>query len=383
MRSLVFTSVFMLSTGLFAVSWEQGNFSVELTDFDGKPITNATVTVEATKGLLWGRGTSSDYNYTSADSDSEGTVSVDFKFCDPAFEWGLKTPSHYSQCFHPPREKFGCKVVESDYLHLDTNTVEGLARWNELKKLDEAGDENSLLEFAAKFEPKSVTYTEKSVRRSLRFYPKRNPQPMCAHDADSRIDMPGDEQKIVENGVEVTMYPVVEVDLQNHALLPSIYTKKAKGAVADMKIERYYVETNNIVTVYGRIVFAPGCGAYRRKQTGDESFPSTYEADTNAVFEQVFEFSSSRDKITRKRVAFRGVLGSDEYMVVRTRMSIAGDGSTNGWHYAKILGPIRMSSSLTWKESVFNPRFNDPNLEFDIEHNLTPGKNGSNDVRWP
>ena len=102
--------------------------TVKLSDVDGNPIIDAKVTVKSGKDVDWGRGTDSEYNFTSANSDANGIAAVNFKFCKPYFTWRLETPSHYSQRYFTPREFFNCKVVESDYKTFDTNTVEGLAK---------------------------------------------------------------------------------------------------------------------------------------------------------------------------------------------------------------------------------------------------------------
>ena len=61
-------------------------------------------------------------------------------------------------------------------------------------------------------------------------------------------------------------------------------------------------------------------------------------------------------------------------------MSVGDNGQTNGWHYSKILGPISIRTEFVFEQSVFNPRFNDPNLEFDVKENLAGSRGQS---RWP
>lgn len=376
-------SIIMLACVSLGRSWESGNFTVVLSDIDGKPITDAVVTVKSGKGVLWGRGCDNEYNFTSAKSDEKGNASVDFKFCVSHFTWRLETPSHYSQRFSPPREFFKREVVESDYRHIDTNTVDGLTRWRELKRLQDEGTEESIAEYLKKFEPKSVTYTEKSIRRSLKFYPKKNPQPMYAYGEWDSLPLPAEELIMITNGYQLITYPAVEYDMEKNSYLPSQYIGNPRirqGTVCDFRLERFCVETNGVENFYGRIVFAPGCGAYRHRKTGDTSFPSIYEADTNALYESELKFFAIRHVNGDETIAYRDLLDDDEYMVIRTRMSVDESGCTNGWHYAKILGPIRIFGDISFKESVFNPRLNDPNLEFDMKRNLARTKS---DVRWP
>lgn len=382
-REIVTVFATLCVGAVFARSWQNGNLTVELSDVEGNPITDAKVTVKSGKGVVWGRGTDSEYNFTAANSDANGIAAVNFKFCEPYFTWRLETPSHYSQRYFTPREFFNCEVVESDYKTFNTNTVEGLAKWNELKKLEDAGDADSMLKYMEKFAPKSVTYTNNGIRRSLRFYPKKNPQSMYAYGESDYLPLPADELITITNGCQLIAYPAVEYDMEKNSYLPSQYIGKSRfrqGKVCDFRLERYCVETNGVENFYGKIVFAPGCGAYRHKKTGDASFPSTYEADTNALYESELTFYALRDVKDDKTISYRDLLDDDEYMVIRTRMSVGEGGCTNGWHYAKILGPIRIFGDISFKESVFNPRLNDPNLELDLDRNLAGRKY---DVVWP
>ena len=368
-----------MSLTTYARSWHDGNLTVTLFDTDGRPITNATVTVKTSKDILWGRGGDSDYNFISANSDSGGVASVDFRFCDPDFNWRLKTPSHYSQCYSTPNESFEYEADDDEYYRpIDTNTVEGLARYNEIHSIGEVNDYVSFTNFIAKFEPKSMTYTNRRIERSLRFYPKRNPQPMYAYGERDWPDIPLTETSVNMDGYAMVVYPAVDFDLERAKA--SVSNGTNFGPRVDFRLERYYVETNGVANFYGRIVFAPGCGAYRCKQTGDDSFPSCYDADTNAIFESHIDFCTVKDVETGRWIASKMLATKDECLVLRTRMQTSSDGATNGWHYSKLLGIGRINGNLKFKQSVFNPRLNDPNLEFDLDRNLARPRY---DVRWP
>lgn len=378
-QAVIIGCMALIPAGSFGRAWENGNLTVELSDIYSKPITDAKVTVKSGKGVLWGRGTDSEYNFTSATSDANGIASVNFKFCEPDFTWRLETPSHYSQRYSTPREFFNCEVVESDYKIINTNTVEGLAKWNELKKLNDAGDADSMQQYIEKFAPKSVTYTNKGIRRSLKFYPKRNPQPMYAYGSYDGIKLPAGSTKSVINGYTVVSYQKAAIDLKNNIALTGDELT-AWESRADFCVEEQKVVTNGVKTLTGKIQFAPGCGAYRCKLTGDASFPTTYAADTNMLFMSEIVFSASFDVSTGKLISQTRILPDDEYMVLRTRKAKAQDGEFDGWHYSKIVGPIRYGSCLMFDESVFNPRFNDPNLELDLKRNLASPKY---EVLWP
>ena len=368
-RGIVTVCVALCAGAVFARSWQDGNLTVELFDVYGKPITDAKVTVKSGKGIAWGWGLDSEYNFTSANSDANGIAEVKFRFCEPDFIWFLETPSHYSQRYFTPREFFKRKVVESDYKTIDTNTVEGLAKWNELKKLEDAGDEESMLKYMEKFAPKSVTYTKNGIRRSLKFYPKRNPQPMYAYGKDDYIKLPNGSSEFMTNGYKVVRYEDVAIDLKNNVAL-SGDDLSAWESRADFVIEEQEIVTNDVKTFVGKIRFAPGCGAYRCKYTGDASFPTTYAADVNMTYESEIRFSASRDMSTGKLISQTRILQDGEYMVLRTRKTKTEKGVNAGWHYSKVFGPLRICAYFQCQQSVFNPRLNDPNLELDLENNL-------------
>ena len=361
-----------LSLNIYARAWHDGNLTVILSDTDGRPITNATVTVKTSKDILWGRGCDNEYNFISANSDSNGVASVDFRFCERYFTWRLKTPSHYSQRYFPSREWFRANVVPSDYCNIDTNTVEGLARYNELLSVGEIDNYDSFTNFVAKFEPKSVTYTNRRIERTLRFYPKKTPQPMYAYGERDWPDIPLTETAVEKDGYTMIVYPAVDFDLERSRAYVANGTNF--GSNVDFRLERYYVETNGVANFFGRMVFAPGCGAYRCKQTGDASFPSCYVANTNAVFESHIDFCTAKDVATGRRIVSKKLATKDEFVVLRTRMQMSADGATNGWHYSKLLGPGGINGNLYFNQSVFNPRLNDPNLEFDMDRNLARPK---------
>lgn len=359
--------------GAFAVhawSFETGRLVVTLTDVDGLPITNATVSTRTLNRLCPNAGVyESHYTTTTVPTDSNGVADVSFRFIDPYFDWYVNTPSHHSSEVRGQGECFKADVVESDYMNIDTNSVQGLAMYNELKNLAANDDIEGYLK---KFEPKSVAYSSKIIHRSLGgFYPKHDPRPMFAYRAAFLPPRLPNGQEVVEsNGVRAVVYPSVEFDMKRNGFLPPYGRKGAWGEIADFRIERHAVVTNGVVDFRGRMVFAPGCGFYKGVMTSSPSFPSVYEADTNAVYLPVLEFSVLRDATTERVLSSTDMLSTNEYMVLRTRMSVDEDGQTNGWHYAKILGLFRVEREFQFNELVFNPRFGDANLEFDSERNL-------------
>lgn len=351
---------------------QTGHFIVRVTDNVGNPVTNATVIVKTLNctGLAAGAH-QSHYNRTSATANTNGVVDVCFQFLTSDFTWFLRTPSHYSGRFFTDMMSFSCQIVDSDYMDINTNTVDGLAKYNELKALYDAGD---YIRYAAKFEPESVTYTTNVVCRDVGgFYPKRNPQPMYAYGEDDDIALPIGHDEVASNGYTVVRYPTVVVDIERHK------SQVFDGGTnwyqqADFVLEEFKVVTNGIKTIFGKIMFAPGCGAYKARMTQNESFPSTYEADPNAVYEAEFPFSASFDVATGRVLSQVRLIDHDEYLVLRTRRESMEGGSDIGFHYSKILAPVRIGSSISFRQSVFNPRLNDPNLEFDMDRNLARPK---------
>ena len=366
-----------------------GHLIVSLTDREtNAPITNATVSVQVqTKRSYGGHSTpSSNYRTVTANTDSNGISNVEFLFYYSNFDWWVKSPTHYCHRYRVgSRNEFFKRVVEkSDYFNIDTNTVQGLAMYNELVQLDK---NNDYLGFVAKFEPKSVTYTNTVIIRSARFFPKRNPRPMYTYGRMDGDDLPMNKPStFVTNGLEVTRYKPVDYDMKE-CLVVSYNPNHddewdgPAGKVADFHIERFCVTTNGVKTTYGWIDFAPGCGAYKRNTTGDDSFPTTYEADTNAIFLSRIPFECS--SVNGDIVHAQDILGDDEYMVLRTRVVTNEVGVVTNCNYSKILGPmfishpIYPSDRVHFKSLIFNPTPNDPNLEYDLQNNLAPRGHGS------
>ena len=373
MKKTAYVGLVALLTGCMIVqarTSHTGHFVITLTDREtGLPVTNATakVRVQTKFGLSY----TLDSFYTTVDAmtDANGVADVEFEFYSSSFDWWVKAPSHYSGGVHGG-ERFRREVVKSDYLDIDTNTVDGLTKYNELKSLHDSGD---MVGYLSKFEPKSVTYTENVVYRSASLYPKHNPQPMYAHAPSYDTWLPVSNELFASNGMEIVHWTPVDLDMKDCLLLP--YSEKydkywdgPAGTVSDFHLERFSVTTNEVTNFFGWMEFAPGCGAYIRKTTGDKSFPMTYEADTNETFVSriPFEYHSVSGKVTH----VKKLLADDEYMVLRTRVMTNSVGVVTNCNYSKILGPMTVQDELEFETMIFNPQPNDPNLECDLENNL-------------
>lgn len=372
MRTMGFFMAMLFAGCGLANPWTEqtGRLVVAMTDTDGRPITNATVTVQTLKSLgINAGGSDQDYAFTSAETDSNGVATVVFRFIVPDFRWEVETPSHYSWHFLSPNECFTHNVEASDYMHIDETSAAGQAMVAELRALAAADD---VAGYLGKFEPKRVTYGSNTIHRSVCFHPMRNPQPMYAYD-DSGIYFFLPRFATVTNALgEVGKRLEADFDMKKRAFLtPSKRRPYAEiGEVSDFKLVCSVVETNGMEVFKGWVEFAPGCGAYRRRQSGDASFPMLYEADTNAVFETRLDFECPSEQ--GKGLPKRNLLEMDEYMVLRTRAVMDESGAVTNCHYSKILGPMRVTYNrrMDFETMIFNPRPNDVNLEFDVDRNL-------------
>ena len=345
-------------------NWNTGHLIVTFTDKEtGGPITNVTVTVETLIHLGFGAGGSpGDYERTSAMTDSNGVADVEFRFKVAHFDWSISRPvNYYTNGFGIERECFGVEIEPSDYEDVDESTPEGAIKAQQVRTLHESGDWLSLWRL---FEPKNVTYTNTTIRKSVSFYPKHNPQPMYVYSRFNKdsILLPL-WNAVVTNGVEIREYPVVDVDLKKCGLLPPYGGGSNCGEVSDFKLVRNSVVTNGIRRFSGYIEFAPGCGAYIRKKGDDASFNTAYAADTNAVYLSRIPFSSEKDLSSNKVVSVSLILDSDEYMVMRTRAMYDAIGNPTNWCYSKVEGKIVVNRNFWFEKIFFNPRPNDPNLE--------------------
>lgn len=368
-----------LTASALGRGWEIGHLIVTFTDKEtGGPITNATVTVETLVHLGFGAGGSpGDYERTSAMTDSNGVADVQFRFKVSHFDWWVSAPSHYRREFGIKKEFFRANVVPSDYENIDPFAPDHAAKEQEMKTIIESGDWQALQE---KLEPKSVTYEDKVIRRSVSFYPKHNPQPMYSYGDGNAISLPTNEFTEVTNGIAITRFPSVPIDLKKaRRVCLQGRDRCDAGEVEDVRIESYCIETNGVEEFGGCMVFPHGGGCYKGLISDDPSFPTVYEADTNAVYLSRIPFKTLRNAATGKVISAERILKNNEYLVIRTRPVTNECGDVVSWNYAKMMGPVKLSRYFSFGQIIFNPRPNDPNLEYDF-HNLA-GSRGTN--RWP
>lgn len=349
-----------------AVQWEDGSLSVSLSDTDGHPITNATLVVKSAKYRIWGVGGDSDYDTYTAAFDTNGTASISFRFWRPEFRWFVIAPSHYRPR-QVAKESFSRTIVPSDYVNVDTNTVEGLARYNELKTLHESNDYVGYTNLLSRFEPKSVSYSTTHMERSLCLSPKRNPQPMYSYESVvGNPRLPVKSYTLSTNdSVEVKHYQDVCFDMKEGRYLAPWGARGTRdpGETADFKIVREEFVTNNVVTCAGWLEFAPGCGAYKGCWSDGSSFHAPYSVDDEAVFTDRVPFAQCL--VDGEWVDVQPLLATNEYLVMRTRAVLDDSGSVTNYNYSVLLGGASAREALSFRESIFNPRVNDRNLEWD------------------
>lgn len=321
---------------------------VRVMDDYGRPVTNAVVTVGVPpRTAFWGSNSQrkKEMSY-HARTDTNGEAVVSFNCIGANFRWRVTADGYY------PSNPF-----EEWFKDFDEVVVPPVFTKVVLHEHERCG--------------------------TTTLYRKKNPQPMFAYTRDMDIKSP------TPNGR-------YGFDLECFDWLPPF----GKGKVADF----YYVrerpdETNmthrakweksnyflfkngepgypNFGEVVGRIEFDEKCGAYIGKQTGCTSFPSTYCADPNREYLQSFPITIRGNGGQTVWLEESDIVNCGEYMVIRSRVKCDEKGKIISANYSKVLGAMRLVGGVGVEESVFNPRPNDTNLEFDPARNLYQGKKG-------
>ena len=316
---------------------------VKVINDDGNPVSNAVVNVSFTSGhVVFGKGTPHYYKgYTGKD----GRVTVRFNCDSSDVHWSVNATGFYQS------------EVRKEVFKIDVVPIPP-AFYN-------------------------VVMLEHEKHGEITLYRKRNPQPMYAHTWELERKSP------IANGR-------YGFDLEYFDWLPPL----GKGKVADFYYVRDRKDIENVKVALakgkgyglmsfrngtpnypavgdpvGRIEFDEKCGAYVGKCTGNENFPTTYGADTAETYVSEFPIRIVAQKGNIWLHEGR-VIETGEYMVIRSRVKCDERGNIVSAHYSKLLGPVGFGSLVVVGESVFNPRPNDTNLEFDPERNLYQGKKG-------
>ena len=295
---------------------------VFVTDCDGHPISNATVDVSFTAGhVVFGKGKSHHYKGTTG---NDGKAIVEFNCASSDVHWSVEAYGYYPSDFY--KEVFLIEVVPILPIFYKVNMLEH----------------------------------EKEGKATL--WKKRNPQPMITHG----VSYVEDQHLIPEENGRYGF------DMMKYDWLPP----RGKGEIADFYFVRCFGE-DVPDGVVGWLEFPDKCGMYTGKQTGCKIFPSTYEANTNAVFKSRIPFIFNHTDDGQKAITYRDIVNENEYGVLRTRVVCDEAGNIVKANYAKVLGPFRIGEAykgfvMYTPCAVFNPRVNDPNLESDPEHSYDP-----------
>lgn len=340
LRVLVFASLVAVQAvcGLCLVfattSYAAETLTVTVLDNDGSPVSNATVSVGfSTSNVIFGGGHSSGGSGKAmARTDTNGVAVVKFDCKSSDFGWHVEADGYYRGNSHSEHFDFEEIIIPPVFSKVILHEH------------------------------------EKSGTEVL--WKKCNPLPMFAHGVECK----GDVHKVPNvNGR-------FGFDMMKYDWLPPW----GKGEIADFNFVRRFGEKVDD-GVWGWLEFSEKCGMYTGKQTGSVCFPSTYQANTNANYVSRIPFVFDHLDNGVSGFAYKDIVKTGEYGVMRTRVECDAHGNIVKANYSKVLGPFYFGDwSGEWviitRSAVFNPRVNDPNLEFDMERNFASPKT---DVRWP
>lgn len=279
---------------------------------EGTPVENATVTVRTRKSKqapLWAPAEKEIHTFRT---DSEGRAHGEF-IC-----WSAR---------------FNCSVMADGYYAVSLP-----------EQVLEAESEDSF----------SKRLIEKSRELNVVLWPKLNPLPLYSYKCALRCTVFGTNN-----------WSSCGYDLQMDDWLPP----KGNGHVADFFVENDVSMRGDLINRTGTLTFTDGAGAYKIVNIHDSPNWVVYSANTNATFESAFSVHS-KNIYHGKVLEDELLLAENECLVLRTRVKKDAEGRIISCHYSKIYGPMELTRKFEFKQSVFNPRSNDSNLELDVSKNL-------------
>ena len=303
---------------------------VKVVDDEGNPVSNAVVCVGFTEShLLFGgglRGNSVSHHY-KATTDTNGNAVVKFNCTSSDFEWHVDADGYYGSGAHAG--------------HFD-------------------GEDVLVPPCFVK-----VVLHEHEKHVGVTLWKKRNPQPMIAHYPIERRKVP---TAIGRYGFDLAEYDWLE--------------PHGKGKNADFYLVRNQDEIPPAGEYeFGHIEFERDCGFYIANKTGCSTFQTTYKVDGNMSLQTNITLKCIRHIDGKDWIEPLPIMENDKYMVVRSRVKHDDNGRIVSANYSRILGRFTVVPSVSSEETVFNPRPNDTNLEFDLERNLYQGKRGRGKVQ--
>ena len=319
-----------MAVGFALTGCASERLQVAVVDNMGNPVSNATVSVGfSTSHVLFGGGNSSrdSSGHAMAKTDASGVAVVNFNCNSSDFGWRVAADGYYRGDLH--REHF-----QSDEIVVPPGVG------------------------------KVVLHEHEKVGKEV-LLKIMNPQPMYAHYPIERRKLPK------ENGR-------YGFDLAEYDWLPP----HGSGKEADFYVVRDYDKLTEAGTfTVGAVEFERGCGYYIAKNTGCTSFPTEYHADTNAVFKSSMTVLCEHRKGVQEYDYPLPLVDKNSHIVLRTRVKYDDNGNMISANYSRILGEFSVLPSVSVTESIFNPRPNDSNLEFDPTKNLYKVKKGRGFIR--
>lgn len=143
-----------------------------------------------------------------------------------------------------------------------------------------------------------------------------------------------------------------------------------EGVVSDFSVRFTEIHTNGCFVYVGELLFEGGGGAYKMKNVASKSIWSSYNVETNAVFEDHFVSAFKKYDDGRNVGRWVNIVEEDEHLVLRTRVKKDMKGNIVECNYSKLCGPLKIRKFLSFGKICFNPNVNDVNLEDDAERNL-------------
>lgn len=151
---------------------------------------------------------------------------------------------------------------------------------------------------------------------------------------------------------------------------------RGRGEVADFFIRHEMIPTNGTYRCVASLTFAQGCGAYVTGTACQKSTPLIYEAETNKLLQTEFCVVQIWDASGRTMLSGDKLLADKEVLVIRSRAKIDETGNVIEANYSKVYGPFSIAGIFEFRQSFFNPRINDANLELDVGRNLSGERSG-------
>lgn len=321
---------------------------VKIIDDEGSPVTNAVVTVGVPpKTAFWGSNTQrrkgSAYH---AQTGTNGEAVVSFNCVAANFRWSVRADGYY------PSNLFEEWFTDFDEVVLPPAFTE-------------------------------VILHEHEKRGNAILYRKKNPQPMYAYTREKDVKAP-----IANGRYGFDLQCFDWLPPHGNGLVADFYYVRERPDETNMTVKAkwekssYFLFKNGepgypkLAEVVGRIEFDENCGGYIEKMTGSVEFPSAYQADVKRVYKQSFPITIRGNGGETTWLEEGDVINGGEYMVIRSRVKCDEHGNIVSANYSKILGPMGLTGRVGVEETVFNPRPNDTNLEFDPARNLYQGKKG-------